>query len=153
MNLELEEEKPETDFLEGLKSRWPEIEAVLESHGRNAKLDEALLDYLNDLKDDNSALRHMRVAILGFSGLAIVILWLALFYLILCRPLVFFWIGQNARVAFIAGLLAFSGLLLVASMKGAFRMMRERHDDSVPENIKLIAQTISTGKLNGDTKA
>ncbi|TIT18868.1 MAG: hypothetical protein E5W70_27540 [Mesorhizobium sp.] len=134
-----------------MEARWPEIEALLESSGRNAELDKELITYLSDLKTDNEQIRFIRWAILGSSVIFVVFLWGLLLSLVFWHHFTFFLMGENTRVALFAGSMLLSGLIIVAVLKGAFRMAKERHEEAIPENLRLIAGLVASGKGAGHT--
>ncbi len=48
------------DIVKKFSDRWPEIEAMLESYGRDSRLDELIIEYLKDLKKDNKQVQLIR---------------------------------------------------------------------------------------------
>ncbi|MER9658556.1 hypothetical protein [Mesorhizobium sp. M0159] len=137
------------DVLSRIEASWPAIEALLESSGRNAELDKELMAYLTDLKTDNEQIRSIRWVTLALSAVFVVFLWGLVLSLVFWHHFTFFIMGENTRVALFAGSMLLSGLIIVAVLKGAFRMARERHEEAIPENLRLIAGLVASGKGAG----
>jgi len=129
--------------IDRLISRWSEIEALLESSGRSSELDERLLEYITDLQKDNTQVQWIRNVIISVATIFIGVLWYYLIVFIKDEWLYFLLIGQNARVAFIVGLFALTGIFLTVVIRGSFKMTKDRHEDNLPSSIQTIVDYVT----------
>lgn len=85
---------------------------------------------------------YIRLAFVISIGAFLFSLWWHLLFLIIHQPYDFWMIGENARVALIAGVSIMTTFFIVTVLKGLYRIASDRHSQRMPEHLEAIARSI-----------
>lgn len=134
--------KPKKITVRELANSVAGLESRIEALGKNSELSSETVGYVQQLRSEEKWNWWIRLACVVAFGSFLFSLWWHLLYLIIDQPTSLFLIGENARVALIAGISVMTTFFIVTVLRGIYRIASDRHSQKLPEHLEMVVRAI-----------
>jgi hypothetical protein len=133
-----------TDGLASLRDRIDSLELLVEEFGQARELQNALQEYVEDLKQEVADIRNYRFWVTAFSMLISVSLYALLITCMVSAPKWFMALNGQLQVSLVIALGGGSVLVTSLVLRGVYRSRHERnHGEMLPEAVRIALETMN----------